>query len=406
MVTKPVTKPTSHTICSGMGRPKEEIRAQRITGTERYRVIFAEHPEWVFNTRFSIPEDARRWAKKNKLLLFAERQSSTLSFRALGETFFNPDSPWRKDQDSSGVKRIDNMYKIYESMLTRHILPAIGDMNVVTLLGKDIKAAINEATSKSGEPLARATKNRCLYIISMMYKWWISQGVVISNPVESITKYNDAPEKPRGAIPREDRAQMFPNDLDSLIAFWGSTMWAAFFSIMNDTGARNGEPRALKWGDIDLDREFIPLMKAIETATSAKVKGTKNAKMKPGWPTKTTIEVIKRWKKETLYHHDSDWIFVYSRKGVGRHPVSNEAAIKAFKIAMERNGFGDRGWTPYWLRHTFITYGQEVLGPEDIKLLAGDYHHIDGYDHSDEEGLFKKGLEAKKKLDRERQKKI
>jgi hypothetical protein len=82
-----------------------------------------------------------------------------------------------------------------------------------------------------------------------------------------------------------------------------------------------------------------------------------------------------------------------------KSPVSNEAAIKAFKLAMERNSFGDRGWTPYWLRHTFITYGQEVLGPEDIKLLADDYHHIDGYDHSDEEALYKKGLGAKKILD-------
>ncbi len=382
-----------------MGRPKEAIKAQRITGSDRYRIIFAEHPEWIFNTRFDDPEEARKWGKKNKLILFAERQKDTLSFSIMAANFFSEDSPWRIDQESSGVRRIDHMYNAYEGMLKRHILPALGNMNIATIRGHEIKAAINEAESRDGKPLARATKNRCLYIISMMYKWWMSQGIVQSNPVESITKYSGAPENPRGAIPRADRARMFPADVDTLIGFWGSTMWAAFFSIMNDTGARNGEPRALKWGDIDLEREFIPLMKAIETATSAKVKGTKNAKMKPGWPTKTTVEVIKRWKKETLYSQDTDWVFTYSRQGMARKPVSNEAAIKAFRLAMERNGYGDRGWTPYWLRHTFITYGQEVLSPEDIKLLAGDYHHIDGYDHSDEEALYRKGLGAKGKLD-------
>jgi integrase len=397
-----VTKPLNHTICSGMGRPKEAIKAQLISGTDRYRVIFAEHPEWYFNTRFIDSEVAKQWAKKNKELLFAERQKDTLSFRALGENFFKPGSPWRSDQETSGVKRIDQMYKVYNRMLTQHILPVLGDKNAATILGKEIKTAINGTSTRDGRPLARATKNRCLYIISMMYKWWISQGIVTSNPVDSVTKYNDSPENPRGAIPRVDRAKMFSDDVEALIEFWGSTMWAAFFSIMNDTGARNGEPRALKWGDIDLDREFIPLMKAIETGTTAKVKGTKNAKMKPGWPTKTTIEVLKRWRKETPYHQDTDWIFIYSRKGGAKKPVSNEAVLKAFNAAMEGNGYGDRRWTPYWLRHTFITYGQEVLSLDDIKLLAGDYHHIDGYDHTDEEALYKKGLAAKVKLDKER----
>jgi integrase len=176
----------------------------------------------------------------------------------------------------------------------------------------------------------------------MMYTWWISQGTLKTNPIEFVAKYNEAPEAPRGAIPRDDRAKMFPNDIEALIEFWGSTMWAAFFSIMNDTGARNGEPRALKWCDINLEKEFIPLMKAIQGGTTETIKGTKNAKMKPGWPTKTTIEAIKRWKDETKFEKVTDWIFTYSRSGFGKHPVTNNSALKAFREAMERNGYGDR----------------------------------------------------------------
>jgi hypothetical protein len=91
-----------------MGRPKEAIRAQLISGTDRYRVIFAEHPEWYFNTRFIDSEVAKQWAKKNKELLFAERQKETLSFRALGENFFKPGSPGgqtRSRPELSGLTR-------------------------------------------------------------------------------------------------------------------------------------------------------------------------------------------------------------------------------------------------------------------------------------------------------------
>jgi integrase len=280
-----------------MGRPKEAIKAQRITGSDRYRIIFAEHPEWIFNTRFDDPDEAKKCGKKIKAELFASRQSETLSLRALSEGLFDEGSAWRKDQESSGFHRIPKMYEIYSRLLENHILPALGNKNAATLLGKDIKTAVNGFVSSVGKPLARATKNRCLWILNMMYTWWISQGILKTNPIEFVAKYNEAPEAPRGAIPRDDRAKMFPKDVEALIEFWGSTMWAAFFSIMNDTGARNGEPRALKWCDINLEKEFIPLMKAVQGGTTETIKGTKNAKMKPGWPTKTTIEAIKLWKK-------------------------------------------------------------------------------------------------------------
>jgi hypothetical protein len=68
-----------------MGRPKEAIKAQLISGTDRYRVIFIEHPEWYFNTRFIDSEVAKQWGR---------RQGDAVRRKAEGYPFLS--SPWRK----------------------------------------------------------------------------------------------------------------------------------------------------------------------------------------------------------------------------------------------------------------------------------------------------------------------
>jgi len=167
---------------------------------------------------------------------------------------------------------------------------------------------------------------------------------------------------------------------------------------MDDTGTRNGEPRALIWEDVKWELEFIPFMKAIETATAAVVKETKNGKEKPGLPSPAALQALKAWKESTKFSGLKDWIFTHD----GKSPISNAAAEKRFREVMEKMGYGDRGWTPYWLRHTFITYGKEKWTEEQLRMLAGDSDRINGYKHPDAEALYKESIEAKKVMDQER----
>jgi integrase len=270
---------------------------------------------------------------------------------------------------------------------------------VLKALGKDIKEAVKGlGNQRTGKPLARATKNRCIWVLKLMFDYWISQGIVKTNPTDSITKYSDTPESPRGALPREIRAVLFPPAYPDLLKVWGSPMWAAFFGMMNDTGARNGEPRSLKWGELDLENEFIPLMKAIEGGKVATVKETKNGKEKPGWPSPATIQALKAWHALTKFPAPEDWVFTYRKNA----PVSNNAVEKAFRVALKNLELDGNGWTPYWLRHTFVTYGQETLTDDELRLLAGDANRINGYKHPDATALYRKGASAKKKLDEAR----
>jgi integrase len=380
-----------------MSRPREPIKAQKITGTDRYRVIFAEHPEWTFNTFYTNAAEAKRYALRNKIELFASRNTDCL-FKNAAEGFFDEGGPWRTDQIESGRNRIAAMYQIYGSIITNHLIPILGEYNIATMLGKDIKAGLKSAMKVRGDgPLAKATKNRCLWVLNLMFDFWISQGLVTTNPIASITKYSDAPEKPRGALPRDKRAELFPQDYDKLLEIWGSPMWAAFFSYMNDTGTRNGEPRAMKW--IDWEDDFTPINKAIEGFTTDKVKETKNGRERPGWPSPVTIEAFRKWKTVTKFAKDDDWIFTYRK---GKSPITNNAVEKAFKAAMSRLGYEDMGWTPYWLRHTFVTYGTEFMPEDQLRLLAGDSDRINGYKHIDSEALRKKGFEAKQLLEKQR----
>jgi len=385
-----------------MPRSKLPIKAQIITGTDRYRLIFIEHPDWVFNTEFTDPKIAKDYGKRCKAELFALReakQEETKLFKVLGKDFFDPKGPWAADQKEAGAKRIKHTIDTYSQILENHLIPALGDMDVREILGKHIKKALSEARHvKTGKPLARATKARGQWVLSLMFNYWITEGIVTNNPVAAMTKYDGSAEKPRDALPRDVRAALFPNSYAESLAIWRSPMWTAYFGILDDTGARNGEPRSLRWRDIDWEHHFIPLITAIEACTVDTVKETKNGKKKPGWPSEVTVEALRAWQTASKFKKPDDWIFTSN----GKAPISNNAVLKAFKATMKEQGYSGLGWTPYWLRHSFVTYESEHLTPEQVNMLAGDSEHIKDYKHFDVEGLRIQGMEAKERLDKAR----
>jgi hypothetical protein len=127
-------------------------------------------------------------------------------------------------------------------------------------------------------------------------------------------------------------------------------------------------------------------MKAIETGTSAKVKGTKNAKMKPGWPTKTTIEVLRRWKQETLYHQDTDGSSLIPETVQRKSQFPMKPCLKPSSLPWGAMGMATAAG-PVLAEAHFHHLRPRGLEPGGYQAPAGDYYHIDGYDHTDEEAF-------------------
>ena len=251
------------------------------------------------------------------------------------------------------------------------------------------------------KPLARGTRSKLLYSIKLMYDRWCSLGLVKENPTSGIVKYSKDPERPRSKLPREALERLFPRTHGELVRVWGSSMWGALMLVLWDTGARPGEVRALKWEDYYPEERFIPLRRAIESGTADTIKGTKNEVIKPGYLQVRTAQELSIWRAESQFNGDQEFMFNVT----GKSPVSNAAIGDAFQRALGRLGYDGTGWTPYWLRHSFVTYALESLDDSEVIMLAGhsSMQMSQNYRHPDDEIILKRSKGIREKLDAARE---
>lgn len=395
-----------------MARPPKEIKFKLDHASGRYMVAFREAPERYHMTPEQDPEKALTWGRRNKNRLLAEPEKQ-LSIKDLAKGFFDPDGDWYKDRIAKGRRMTTSSLGIRQGHIENYIIPLLGEYDVREIIGDDIDKAIREATrytARNGsatptaaKPLTRSSRSKILYSVKLMFDRWMSLKIVKANPTAGIIKYSKDPERPRGALPREALAELFPPSHGAMVRVWGNSMYAALMLILYDTGTRSGEPRALRWKDYYPERAFIPIRSAIEGNTADKVKGTKAGNVKPGYLQERTVQELAIWRAESRFNSDDDFIFTVT----GTTPVSNAAIGQAFKRALERLGYDATGWTPYWLRHSFVTYSLEALDESEVAMLAGHSIQVSRsqYQHPDDETLYRKSAGVRGKLAKARKEK-
>ena len=160
-----------------MPRPRADIRAQGIPGTDRYRISFLAYPEWWFNSPCSTPETARAWARRNHDALIA-RHDAALLFGTLAPGFFDEGSAWVLDQADRGRNRTPATLAIYQGILDNHLMPALKCCDIRTITAAQLDTAIKEAKKKNKSgPLSRGTKNKALDTASFLFQAWRAQGL-------------------------------------------------------------------------------------------------------------------------------------------------------------------------------------------------------------------------------------
>lgn len=383
-----------------MPRPKKPIKASRVSiHDRRYRIKFSDCDS-TFIAPYETEAAAIAWAERNKANLIRRAQNG-YTVRELGEHFFDRGGPWERNEHDHGWDRTDGTLKIYQGMLENQVLPAFGHMDVRELDAQKIGAMVRNARRVDGRPYAKATRNKLLWTLSLMFAYWLEAGIVETNPMDGVHRYSKIPEKPRGAIPREALAKLYPATHAEAIKVWRSSRYVSLFFLLNDTGARPGELRALRWGQIDFTRRFVPIRTAIEAGKKSKVKTTKTGSVRPAFFSERTEQELRIWRAESPAADDMDFVFVGARPTA---PLVNASIEQAFDRALVHLEYDSTGWTPYWLRHSFGTYQMASLPQSDIMLLMG--HAADattrGYQHADDETIYQAGLDAKARLDEAR----
>ena len=385
-------------ILQGMPRPPKLIRAKRNPRDGRYFVGFLEAPGRWFQSPEEDEEKALAWARRSKGRLLAD-PGRELHLRSFLDGFFRPGGPWVRRMESKGHRFGEKYLLTRQGHVDNYIEPLFGAADPRELTGRYIDDTILAAKRASGSelPLAPATKYKILYTFHLVLEDLKEQGIIPSNPLEGVKPYSRAPVKPRSALPREALRILFPATHGSLVKVWGSSMWAACMLVLLDSGIRPGELRALRWSELYTGEDpALVVRHGIEAGTLDRVKGTKTDIVRAGSISIRTAQELEIWRAESRHNGPDDFIFTLD----GRAPVTNEGIIKAFRRGLEATGMKTASWTPYWLRHSFITYALDSLEDSELLLLAGHTNIVTNaiYRHPDDEVVLQRSRKAREKL--------
>jgi integrase len=280
---------------------------------------------------------------------------------------FALDGQWRKKRAEKKIFFTDKSLVTRNGMMQNYVVPLWGEINPKRLTVKTIDKSMEGITSTlTGRPLAGATRNRILSVLSEMYVYLIGEDKVKNNPVRDVERCPSYPETPRDALPEAEMRKLFPKTHNELKKLYISQKYICAFLILKDTGLRPGELIALKWSDWHSDIKFFPILKAIESGTRTKVKGTKTGATKPAIISEQTaaeIEALRRKVKPS----PEQYIFA-NCKGI---PYDTHRLSWAFHRAVKLAGIDRPELTPYWLRHTFNTIMLETLEDKTVSHLMG-----------------------------------
>ena len=117
------------------------------------------------------------------------------------------------------------------------------------------------------------------------------------------------------------------------------------------TGMRRGELSGVKWEDIDFNNQQVNVRRSI---VKQHVGPTKTeASQKPIPLDDYLVDDLKRWRKETPYWRESDYVFASAKKK-GKQPYWLSRIMQHhIKPTAKKLGIEIKGW--HTLRHTYST---------------------------------------------------
>lgn len=138
----------------------------------------------------------------------------------------------------------------YQSIIERHLVPALGQVQLKNLHPQMIQAYYG----KAGETLSKRTVHHQHRVLSQALKWAVRQGYLGRNPAELVD-----PPSPRNKPMRT----LAPGEVELLLEkAQGSYNYPVIYTALS-TGLRQGELLGLRWRDIDLDMLSISVSQVL-----------------------------------------------------------------------------------------------------------------------------------------------
>ncbi|ADK81882.1 tyrosine-type recombinase/integrase [Sediminispirochaeta smaragdinae] len=205
------------------------------------------------------------------------------------------------------------------------------------------------------------TVNKALSIVKAVIREAIFQEVIDRDPTIGVSKVKLTEKKEPGVFTKEELLLMFP---EKGIGPWKSITDHTVFLTAASTGMRRSEILALRWENVNLEKQFINVVEAFKDYRMIEIG-------KPKWERSRVVPIpkklvtrLKDLRDQSPYAKDSDYVFCY-KDGThlggtwwSKHFRSACIAIgviKAKKKVKENEDPNPRNLTPHSFRHTLNT---------------------------------------------------
>lgn len=270
-----------------------------------------------------------------------------------------------EDKDNRGNDTHEDYVKIYE----KYILTVLGDMLLVDIKARHIKAWKNDLLNEN--KLSKSRFNKYYRVLNFIIKYAYINELIDKNPMELVDKKSKIfKEKSNQTTMKYYSKQEIKKILDN------ATGWfKVFITTLFYTGMRTGESIALKWSDIDFVNNTITLQRNLR---HGKVRNT----------TKTgitnVIDMAEPVKQILLSYVDEapsfEWIFPNPKT---LEPYWEAKSIVKSYLKPLLKDLGIEYKTLYATRHSFasvmvennlpLTYVQKQLGHKRLSTTMDFY---------------------------------
>ena len=282
----------------------------------------------------------------------------------------------------------EHWYTRHQQDLDVYVIPFFGEYRLDYITAPIIEKWMMELKANhKTKPLTGNTKKKILYALREVLDSAEREQYIASNPSRHVMIPSQKVVNERRALTRYEQQKLFPLDADKRIDVWQKCSYAAFFSVMYDTGFRPSEVAGLRVCDIyttpqgmGVFTEHTICFEEGRAKNRVKTSG-KGMESRVGLLSHVTEELVLRLI-EQYQLRDDDYLFLvsYTKK---ESWISSATANKQLRAVCTKIGIDTDKICQYSLRHTHATY---LRGSMEEQALALSMGHSGGrvrndYDH-------------------------
>lgn len=312
-------------------------------------------------------QGAERWLRE---YLADVAKGQRIEQQATGATWEDACREWLRWTEYDR-RRKRSTVRDYRLTVEANLIPDLGaDRQLETIQPKNIEAYRDRLLDQGR--LSPRTINKRLTMIGGILGRAMKVWDLRANPAAGIEK---VPERRSG-----DLDVLRPDEIRQLAAAAETDQDSTLYLTAAFTGLRFGELAALRWSDIDWQRELIHVRRALARGVIDEPKSGK-VRSVPMMP--EVAQVLARLGQRELWTGEEDFVFISPTGGYIDHSTTSRTYRKALdRAGLRRVRFHD-------LRHSFGTLAVEAFPLSDVKAWMGHadiqttmryVHHVPKHD--------------------------